>query len=113
MHGLDKLRAAGLIPQHLPQLPNRHRQDRLTHRRLGPHGSKQGLFGQQLSHLCHQGVQHPEGFVAHGQDVVPTPQALVVHVKAEGSEAKAGRFLHRSPCAWEAEVGMFKSGSKF
>jgi hypothetical protein len=45
----------------------------------------------------HQGVEYPEGFVTRGQDVLPTPQALVTHIEAEWSEDKAGLLLHISP----------------
>ena len=97
MHRLDKLRAPGLIPEHPPKLPNRHRQDRLTHRCLRPDARQEGLSGEELPSPRHQGVQHPESFVAHGQDVRPAPQALVEYVKAEWSEDKTYRLLHTSP----------------
>ena len=97
MHRLDKLRVPGLIPQHPPQLPNRHRQDRLTHRRLRPDAREEGLFGEELPRPHHQGVQHPEGFVAQGQDVWPAPQALVAYIEAEGSEDKVSCSGIRPP----------------
>ena len=59
VHRLDKLRAPRLIAQHPAQLPNGHRQDRLTHRRLGPDGRQQGVFGHELAGLRHQGASTP------------------------------------------------------
>jgi hypothetical protein len=49
-----------------------------------------------LPRLRHQGVQHPEGFVAHGQDGLPTPQTLVADIKAEWPKDKGSRLQHTS-----------------
>jgi hypothetical protein len=105
IHRLDKLRALGPIPEGSAQLPNRYGYDRVTHRRLGPHSSEEGVFRQQLAGLGYQRAEDGQGFGIQVNDLRPLPQALVAQIESERSEDKALGLLHAFPFPPHSDVG--------
>jgi hypothetical protein len=81
MHRRDVARLPRIIAQGLAQLANTHRQHPLTHRRLGPHGVEECVFGHQLPRLADQTPQHGEGLGRKVDHLGVAPQVFAGPVK--------------------------------
>jgi len=80
-HRLEVLRGLRHIAQRLAHLVDRHGQDAVADRRLGPHRLHQLVFGKHPSRMRHQIAQQRKAFGPQMQWLVATPELLVLEVE--------------------------------
>ena len=97
VHRLDKAGGARLIAQHPAQRAHGHREDGLTHHRVGPDRLEQRVFGHELARLRHQAAEDRKGFRGQRGHLVATPQPFVAQIEPERPEDETLRLLHTLP----------------
>ena len=96
-HRGNEARCLRCVAQGAAQLANGDAHHRIAHRRLGPDGVEQDIFGDQTVRMGDQVVQHVESFGRQRHQLRPTPETGVVRIEAEvGKAPLRGRHKYTS-----------------
>ncbi len=88
MHCGNPLRRFRGLPQRLPQFVHAGLQHAIAHGRLWPDGVEEGLFGHQLTGMCHQIDENLKGFRAQGH------RLFACHRQALARSSRKGPKCH-------------------
>jgi hypothetical protein len=103
-----------LIPERLAYLPDDDRQDRFTHRGLGPDCLQEGLFRHELTGLHQQTAQDGKSFGADPYRLATLPKALISKIQEKWLEDETLMITHISiTCGRHMRHAFETHGTRF